>query len=333
MIFRPSRSSQGKAAIMSYRFITSAIALLLSGMLTAAQADEAVTVRLKWFHQAQFAGFYVAKEKDLYKSAGLNVDIQPGGPDFPAVQMVTGGNEQFGVTGADQILIARSKGVPVVALAVIFRRNPFVLFSLAKSGVKTPADYVGKNIGVKIGGNEELIYRAVLAKAGVDKTRLNEVPVKFDITPLLAGAVDVWPGYLINEVLAAKEKGFDVNVISPADYGIDLYADTLFTTEKMLQQNPEIVRKFVTATLKGWSSAIAAPEEAAQITVKYGAKLTYDHELAMMKASLPLLQPDAQPVGWMEAANWSATQKLLVEAGFQKAPVDVSKAFTTEFLK
>jgi NitT/TauT family transport system substrate-binding protein len=322
-----------RAAIMLYRLVTSIVAAVLSGMLTAAHAEESVTLRLKWFHQAQFAGFYVAKEKDFYKSAGLNVDIQPGGPDFPAIQMVTGGNEQFGVTGADQILIARSKGVPVVALAVIFRRNPFVLFSLAKSGIKAPADYAGKNIGVKIGGNEELIYRAVLAKAGVDKTKLNEIPVKFDITPLLAGTVDVWPGYLINEVLAAREKGFEVNVVSPADYGIDLYADTLFTTERMLKEKPDVVRKFVSATLKGWTSAIAAPEEAAQITVKYGSKLTFDHELAMMKASLPLLQPDAQPVGWMEAANWSAMQKLLVDAGFQKTPVDIGKAFTVDFLK
>jgi NitT/TauT family transport system substrate-binding protein len=318
---------------MFCRLATSIVALVLSGMLSAAGAEDSVTLRLKWFHQAQFAGFYVARDKDFYKSAGLSVDIQPGGPDFPAIQMVTGGNEQFGVTGADQILIARSKGVPVVALAVIFRRNPFVLFSLAKSGIKTPADYVGKNVGVKIGGNEELIYRAVLAKAGVDKGKLNEVPVKFDIGPLLAGTVDVWPGYLINEVLAAREKGFDVNIVSPPDYGIDLYADTLFTTEKMLQEKPDVVRKFVTATLQGWSSAISAPEEAAQITVKYGSKLTYDHELAMMKASLPLLRPDAQPVGWMDAANWSATQKLLLEAGFQKNPIDIGKAYTVEFLK
>jgi NitT/TauT family transport system substrate-binding protein len=318
---------------MINRIVTSIVALALSGVLTAASADESVTVRLKWFNQAQFAGFYVAKEKDLYKSAGLNVDIQPGGPDFPAIQMVAGGNEQFGVTGADQILIARSKGVPVVALAVIFRRNPFVLFSLAKSGIKSPADYVGKNIGVKIGGNEELIYRAVIARAAIDKSKLNEVPVKFDISPLLAGTVDVWPGYLINEVLAAREKGFDVDVVSPTDYGIDLYADTLFTTEKMLAEKPDVVRKFVAASLQGWSSAIAAPEEAARITLKYGSKLTYDHELAMMKASLPLLKPDAKPVGWMDAANWSAAQKLLVDAGFQKSPVDVSKAFTVDFLK
>src|SRR5580692_8376653 len=225
--------------------------LVTAGMLVPAalaQAADSVTVRLKWLNQAQFAGYYVAKDKGYYEKAGLDVSIQPGGSDFPAIQMVAGGSEQFGVTGADQILIARSKGVPVVAVAVIYRRNPFVLFSLAKSAIKAPPDYVGKKIGVKIGGNEELIYRAVLAKAKIDKSQLTEIPVKFDLTPLLSGTVDVWPGYLINEVLAAKEKGFDVNIVTPSDYGIDLYADTLFTTERMLKEKPDVVKKFVAAT-------------------------------------------------------------------------------------
>jgi NitT/TauT family transport system substrate-binding protein len=317
---------------MRYRALASAMLLALSMLGTAARADDAVTVRLKWFNQAQFAGFYVAQDKGYYKAAGLAANIQPGGPDFPAVQMVTGGNEQFGVTGADQILIARSKGVPVVAVAVIYRRNPFVLFSLAKSGIKSPADFVGKNVGVKIGGNEELIYRAVLAKAKVDKSKLTEIPVKFDITPLLTGTIDVWPGYLINEVLAAKEKGFDVNVIYPSDYGIDLYADTLFTTEAMIKDKPDVVGKFVAATLKGWESAMAAPEEAAKITVKFGDKLTYDHELAMMKASIPLLKPDSKPVGSMDESAWASAQTLLISAGFQKTPVDLAKAFTGKFM-
>jgi NitT/TauT family transport system substrate-binding protein len=312
---------------MRYRAMAFVIMLVLSGLCATAQAGDAVTVRLKWFNQAQFAGFYVAQEKGEYKAAGLDVNIQPGGPDFPAVQMITGGNEQFGVTGADQILIARSKGVPVVALAVIYRRNPFVLFSLAKSGIKTPADYIGKKVGVKIGGNEELIYRAVLAKAKIDKSQLTEIPVKFDMTPLLTGDIDVWPGYLINEVLASKEKGFDVNIVYPSDYGIDLYADTLFTTEAMLKEKPDVVRNFVAATLKGWNTAMAAPEEAAKITLKYGDKLNYEHELAMVKASVPLLKPDSKPVGYMDQAGWSSAQQLLLDAGFQKGPVDIAKAF------
>jgi NitT/TauT family transport system substrate-binding protein len=314
---------------MRYRAKAIITFLVLTGLCAAAHAADTVTVRLKWFNQAQFAGFYVGQDKGFYKSAGLDVNIQPGGPDFPAVQMVTGGSEQFGVTGADQILIARSKGVPIVALAVIYRRNPFVMFSLKKSGIKTPADWIGKKVGVKIGGNEELIYRSVLAKAKIDKSQLTEVPVKFDIAPLLTGAIDVWPGYLINEVIAAEEKGFPVNIVYPSDYGIDFYADTLFTTEAMLKSKPDAVRNFVGATLKGWNTAIAAPEEAAKITAKYGDKLTYDHELAMMKASVPLLKPDGKPVGFMDTAGWSSAQKLLLDAGFQKEPIDIAKAFIT----
>src|SRR5580693_8595603 len=233
----------------------SLITLLVSaGVLvpaTLAQAADAVTVRLKWLHQAQFAGYYVAKDKGYYETAGLDVSIQPGGSDFPAVQMVAGGNEQFGVTGADQILIARSKGVPVVALAVLYRESPFVLFALKKSGITKPSDFVGKNVGLKIGGSEELVYRAVLKSASVDKGSLHEVPVKFDLSPLLTGQVDVWPGYVINEVLAAQDKGFEVTVIRPADYVVNLYAAMVFTTERMLKEKSDVVKKFVAATIHG----------------------------------------------------------------------------------
>lgn len=318
---------------MNKRIAAAGLASLLTVISCGfAQAAEAVTVRLKWFHQAQFAGFYMAKERGHYQSGGLTVDIQAGGPDFPAIQMVAGGNEQFGVASADQILIARSKGVPVVALAVIYRRSPFVLFALKPSGIEDPKDFKGKRIGVKLGGNEELVYRAVLSKAGLSKSDVTEVPVKFDMTPLLTNAVDVWPGYAINEVIAAREKGFQVTVIQPANFGVNLYADTLFTTEKMIAEKPQIVTAFVSATLKGWKDAIASPEEAATTTVKIGSKLTYDHEFAMMQASIPSLMPDAKPVGSMDEAAWRAAQDLLVAGGFQREPVDVSTVYTTRFL-
>lgn len=318
---------------MFLRFVTAILALASSGLIAAAHANESVTLRLKWYNQAQFAGYYVAKEKGYYKAAGLDVNIQPGGPDFPAVQMVAGGNEQFGVTGAVQILTARSKGVPVVALAVMYRRNPFVLISLKKSGIKTPADFVGKKVGVKIGTQGEMIYRAILAKAKVDESKIKEVPVKFDFASFLHGDIDVWPGIVINQMLTAQQKGYKLNAIYPADYGIHLYADTLFTTEEMIKEKPGVVRKFVAATLKGWNAAVADPKLAAKLSVKYGVKLNYAHELAQMKASIPLLKPDNKPIGTMDKAEWVSMQKLLLANGFEKKPVDVSKAFTTEFLK
>lgn len=305
---------------------------MIAASSLSAQAADSVTVRLKWFNQAQFAGFYVAKEKGLYQAAGLDVTVQPGGPDFPSIQMVAGGNEQFGVTSADQILIARGKGVPVVALAVIYRKSPFVLFSLKGSGIDTPAKFVGKKIGLKVGGNEELVYRALLKKTGVSSKNLTEIPVKFDMTPLLTKQLDVWPGYLNNEVIAAREKGFDVDIVSPADYGLDFYADTLFTTEAMVRDHPDEVQRFVTATLKGWTDAVAHPEEAAKLTVKQDSKLSYPHELTMMKDSIPLLKPDAQPIGSMQLGNWTSLQNLLIQGNFLKGPLDLSKAFTTKFL-
>ena len=297
-----------------------------------AYANESVTVRLKWLNQAQFAGYYVAQDKGYYKASGLDVSIQPGGPDFPSIQMVAGGNEQFGITSADQILVARGKDVPVVALATMYRKSPFVLFSLKSSGITKPSQFRSKHIGVKLGGNEELIYRNILQHENIPVSALTEVPVKYDLTPLLTGKVDVWPGYVINEVISAREKGFDVNIIWPGDYGLNLYADTLFTTEKMLKEKPGVVKNFVTATLKGWQYAVEHPEEAAKITVAHGDGLKYEHELAMMKESIPLLTPDNSPIGSMVAAEWSKLQDVLLKGKFLKKPLELDKAYTTKFV-
>ncbi|WP_168120800.1 ABC transporter substrate-binding protein [Paenibacillus sp. HB172176] len=290
-----------------------------------------VVLRLKWINQAQFAGFYIAKEKGYYEAAGLDVEIRPGGSDFPSVQMVSSGSEDFGVTGADQILSSREKGAPVVALSVIYRSSPFVLFTLKDSGITDMEGLVGKKVGVKLGGNEELTYRAMLKKAGID-AKMDEMAVKYDLSPLLTGQVAAWPGYVINEVIAAQEQGQEVNIISPSDYGINFYADTLFTTEKMIKNDPETVKGFVQASMEGWQYAIEHPDEAAQITVNNGDQLDLEHETKMMNASIPLLEADQGPLGQMEESEWNTLQENLIEIGFMKQEQDLSKAFTNEFI-
>ena len=244
-----------------------------------------VTVRLKWLNQAQFAGFYYAKEANFYKDAGLDVTINPGGVDFPAVQMVTGGTEQFGVTAADQLLLAREKGIPVVCLAVIYRKSPVVYFAKTSSGIKTPKDFIGKKVGVKLGGNEELTYRAMLKNAGVNSESIKEIPVKYDMTPFFNDDIAVWPGYVINETIIAEEKGSAINIVWPNDYGVNMYADAIFTTEQMIKDHPEIVKKFVAATLKGWEASAKNVSQAVDYTLKYGDKLTKDHETKMWRSS------------------------------------------------
>ncbi|MFS0725496.1 ABC transporter substrate-binding protein [Paenibacillus sp. 1P07SE] len=292
-----------------------------------------VVLRLKWVHQAQFAGFYAAVEQGYYEEAGLEVEIRPGGSDFPSVQMVASGSEHFGVTGADQILLGREKGVPVTALATIYRETPFVLFALKESGITSMEDLVGERIGVKLGGNEELTYRAMVNNAGIDGSGIDEMPVKFDLSPLLTGQVKAWPGYVINEVLAAEAQGHEVNIIKPQDYDINFYADTLFAKDDLIEKDPELVRSFVQASMKGWEYAIDNPEEAAEMGLKYGENLKLDHEINMMNASIPLLQPDFRPLGKMEESAWETLQASLMELEFLKKEQDLSEVFTNEFLE
>ncbi|MBU2954789.1 ABC transporter substrate-binding protein [Marinobacter sp. F3R08] len=301
---------------------------------TAAASDlKDVTLRLKWVHQAQFAGFYAAKEKGFYEEAGLNVEIRPGGVDFPAVQMVASGSEDFGITGADQILLAREKGVPIQAVGAVYRKTPFALFALADSGIETLEDLQGKLVGVKLGGNEELTYRAMVQAAGLNKTAIREIPVKYDLSPLLNGQVQAWPGYVINEVISVEEKGHDVNVISPEDYGINFYADTLFTRNDLMESDPAVVQAFVRASFRGWAYALENPEEAARFGLEYSDRLNFEHELAMMKASIPLLAPEQPPLGNMTEMAWQDLQEQLLSLGFLDEKQELGDVYTNEFLE
>src|SRR3989338_10299708 len=163
-----------------------------------------VSVRLKWIYQAQFAGFFTAEQKGFYKEQGTNVILTPGGAESPSIQMVAGGGEQFGITGMSQLIEARAKGVPVVALAVIYRKNPLVWFSINKN-IASAENLSGKKVGVTIGSNSDILFRAMLVKAGVDINNVEIVPVKYDISLLLTGTIDAYEGYLINQPLSARE--------------------------------------------------------------------------------------------------------------------------------
>jgi len=306
--------------------------LILASCSKKDEGTQKVVVRLKWLHQAQFAGFYVADQKGFYKSENLDVQLNPGGVDFPAIQMVVGGSEQFGVAGADQLILAREKGAQVVALAVIYRVSPFVLFSLKESKITKLEDFINKKIGVKLGGNEELTYRAMMRNAMIPFEKVKEIPIKYDMSPLFTKQVDVWPGYVINEPIIAEEKGFPVNIIWPKDYNVVLYADAIFTTEKILNENPDLVKRFIRASLKGWKYATEHSEEAVKYTLLYDKNLNYEHESKMMKTSIDLIKPDNSPIGWMENNKWEEMQRLLLEQNILKNKIEINKVYTTKFI-
>lgn len=293
-----------------------------------------VSIRLKWLHQAQFAGFYFAEKAGLYNKENIDVTLLPGGPDFPAINLVVSGADDFGVVGADQLLTARSKGVPVVALAAIYKESPGVLFSLSDSNIKTLSDIKGKRVGVKYGTGIEMIYRAMLAQEGLSSKDVEEIPVKFDLSSFFSGDIDVWPGYAINEPIIAKEKGYEITLLFPSDYGVNIYADVLFTTEDMITKEPELVRKVVQATMQGWEQSLNKKEQAVTYTLQYSDSLKRDHEQTMLEASERYIKPNSTTkIGEMNKETWEHIQKLLVGSGLIDAPIDVEYAYTNIFLQ
>ena len=309
--------------------------LVLSGCKPAVEQKplENAVLKLKWLHQAQFAGNYVAKEKGFYAEEGINVSIEEFSFGNPTIGAVARGDADFGITGADELLLARAKGIPIKAIAVIYRINPVCAYSLKKSGIAKPADFIGKKVGLERGTNVDLLYYAMMAKLGIDRSKIREIAIGYDASELLNGSTDVSTGYIINEPHQAIEAGYEVNTILMADYGAGIYADVIFATEDMLESKPMLVEGFLRATLKGWQYAIENEEEAVGIVMGYAKDRARSHEAYMLGQSVPLIHTGELRIGEMEKSGWEQTKRVMVEQGMLKESIDLESAYTVDFTR
>lgn len=295
-----------------------------------------VTVQLKWKHQAQFAGIYAAKEKGFYEAVGLDVDIVSGGPDRPPIPQVLSGEAEFGVAGADDVLVAASEGKEIKAIAAIYQESPVVYFALKESGITTPQDFIGRRVGVRKGTGTYYTYVAMLNNLGINQNEITEVPTDAsEITLLLEKKVDVLPGFRTNEPNVAERMGYEVNRIKPEDFGIDMYADVLVTRQDVISRDHELVRLFVKATLEGWEWAVANQEEAVDITMDYARDSTREHQRDMLEETALLIKrSQATKIGHINFSKWIRTYTILRQYGvISKDSTDINSAYTTEFLK
>lgn len=295
--------------------------------------DNGVKLKLKWVHQAQFAGNYVAKEKGFYDDEGLNVEIEEFTFENPTIPAVLNGDAMFGITGADELAIARAEGKPLKAFAVIYRINPVCAYALKESGIVKPEDFTGKTVGIEKGINVEYIYSAMMSKLGIDRTKITEVEIGYDATELLAGTTDVSTGYIINEPHQAIEAGKEVNTILMADYGVNMYADVLFATEDTINNRPDTVKSFLKATLKGWEYSIENEDESVDIVLKYANDRTKSHEMYMLESSIPLINTGKIKIGLMEDSEWENVVDVLVEQNMLSDRIDHKTLYTNAFFE
>ncbi len=293
-----------------------------------------ITMRLQWIPQYQFAGYIVAKQKGFYQEAGLEVELLPGSPDFVPLPLVVSGTDTFGSTGADTVLIARQKDIPVVALATIFQTSPVGFMVHSDSSIETPQDFVGQRVGVFYGDNVETEYRALLAATGVDRADIDEVPAQFTMEPFLSHRMDVYPVYATDQPDLARSKGAEVEVIVARDFGVTLMGDVLFATEEFVANNPNTTRAFVHATLRGWQDALNNPQEAIQLVAAYNPQLSEEHLQFEAAETIKLVQYGAgEPCpGWNDQSAWEAEQTTLLDLAILSAPVSLEQAINNRFV-
>jgi NitT/TauT family transport system substrate-binding protein len=245
--------------------------LTLAGCGTSAQsstpaAKRQIHVQLAWVHSIEYSGFYTAQDQGYFNAANLAVSLDVLGQTSPIDQVVTG-KAQFGITSADNVLLARAAGKPVVAIATIYQRSPVAFVSLTKSSITKPQDFINKTVIVDLKGTTGIIYRALLASQSINEARVKTQP-RADYTndALLNGQADVIDAFINNQPVQLKQQGYDINVVLPSDYGIDLYANVIFATEEMIKTQPDVVEAFVRATTLGMQRAIQDPEAATRLT-------------------------------------------------------------------
>jgi ABC-type nitrate/sulfonate/bicarbonate transport system substrate-binding protein len=294
---------------------------------------DATSVRIQWLDQAQFAGLYVARARGFFSAQKLSVSIEPGGPDVSPVLLVASGSNDFGVSPATDIIQARSKGVPVVAIATIFQKNPVVFFAKQSKNIKTPRDFAGHTVGLKYGMEIEYYYRVMMKNAGADASRVKEVPIKVDMPRFFSDEVDVWSGYSLNEPLAAEERNIPVREIFCEDWGVPAVGDTIFTTERLIRDKPDKVMAFLRGAMQGWNYAIEHPDEAVAETLKVSPNLDRDHQTRMFKATAELIQAGNAPVGSFDIQKWNSMYKMMLESGLLKTPVDIDKTYNRSFIE
>ena len=287
-----------------------------------AAAQERVTLQLKWVTQAQFAGYYVAKDKGFFKAEGIDIVIKPGGPDIAPPQVIAGGGADVVIEWMPAALAAREKGVALVNIAQPFKRSGMMLTCRKDAGVATPADFKDKTLGVWFFGNE-YPFMAWMAKLGL-KTDGSAGGVKvikqgFNVDPIIQKQAACVSTMTYNEywqVIDAGLKPEELVVFNYTDQGVSTMEDGLYVLENRLSDPAFAARmaKFLRAALKGWEYARANPDEATKIVLDNDASGAQKeaHQKRMMGEINKLT---AGSTGKLDPADFNRTVATLMGAG------------------
>ncbi|MCC6298295.1 MAG: ABC transporter substrate-binding protein [Anaerolineales bacterium] len=316
--------------------LTLGLAIMLTACSSSPVENEALThIRLPmgYIPNIQYAPFYVAVEKGYFKEAGIEIEFDYAF-ETKGVELVAAGELPFAVVSGEQVLLARAQGLPVTYVAAWYQQYPVSVVAKSEAGVLVPQDLKGKKIGLPgLFGANYIGLRALLNAGELTEADVTLDAIGFNQVELMAaGQQDIIVGYAANEPIQLRAQGIAVTELRVADYA-QLAANGLLASEKVIAENPELVRAFVGAFLKGLEDAIANPDEAFELSKSFipnFAELDQDVQRQVLETSIEQWQ--AQRLGYSDPQAWENMQDVLLDMGLIAEKMDLSKAFTNEFV-
>ena len=323
-----------KAHSISRRALAIAVAAAAMGGASNGAADdlEEVTFGTNWYAQAEHGGFYQAVAEGIYEDYGLDVSIEMGGPQVNNTQLLAAGTIDFSMGYPVDNYKAVQEGVPIVTVGGTFQADPQVI--IAQPEVETLEELRGERVAIASAAHTTF-WPWLKAEYGFSDDMV--ATYDFSVAPFLAGAVKAQQGYVSSEPFQIQREGVEPTVFLLADYGYPPYAQTLETTQEMVEQSPDIVSRFVEASMKGWQSYLDNPEPGNALIVEDNPEMTQEQiefGIQQMDEYELVVGGDAQEhgIGVMTDARWQELYDFLVSAELISDEVDVDAAYTLEFL-
>lgn len=311
--------------------ILTVVTLMLSTQLSAA---DVVRFGFSYIPNVQFSPVYVAQKKGFYRDVGIEVKTEYGYEnDF--VALTAQGKRECAAASGDQVIVARSQGLPIKYVLEWYHRYPIAVVSKASKNIRQVSDLAGKSVGLPGFYGSNFIGWKALAYA----TQLNESSVTLkqigytQASAIQQDLVDAAVVYIVNEPVQLQEIGIDLNVIEVSDH-IDLVSNGLVVGDSLIKKNPDLVRRMVAATLKGILYTIDNPVEAFQISREFIPEMTDQMapvQKKVLEASIALWRSDDP--GKTKRQQWVESVRFMKETGILKKNVDVDDLFTNEFVE
>ncbi|MHB1335839.1 MAG: ABC transporter substrate-binding protein [Candidatus Humimicrobiaceae bacterium] len=312
------------------------IASEISNSNIKTQKLKKITVVLDWVPNTNHTGIYAARDKGYYKEEGFEVEIiQP--TEGGAADLIAAGKGEFGISYQEQVTYARlaSPSLPVKAIAAIIAHNTSGFASPVEKNIKTPKDFEGKKYGGWGSPMEEAMIRALMEKYGADYSKVQIVNIgASDFMTSVQKDVDFSWIYFGWDGIASEVKEFKINFLKlqDLDKNLDFYTPVIITSELTIKDEPEMVKKFLSATSKGYNFAISNPEESALILLKNAPELDKEIVVASQKYLAGEYQADSSKWGIMNEEIWHNFSKWMLDNNLIKQDFDYKNAYTNELL-